>query len=81
MEEIGSVAVGTAPGGAPIYIRDVAEVHREYESPAQYLNQYTRRSDGGGWVSTRAITLSVQMRKGEQIGYIRQAGRRPEWKR
>ena len=68
VEEIGSVAVGTAPGGAPIYLRDVAEIQREYESPAQYLNHYTRRSDAGGWVSTRAITLSVQMRKGEQIG-------------
>ena len=32
------------------------------------MNQYTRRSDGSAWVSTRAITLSVQMRKGEQIG-------------
>ena len=67
VDEIGSVAVGTAPGGAPIYIRDVADVHREYESPPRYLNRYTRRSDGDGWVSTRAITLSVQMRKGEQI--------------
>jgi multidrug efflux pump subunit AcrB len=68
IEEIGSVTVGTAPGGAPIYVRDVAEIQREYESPAQYLNHYTRRLDGGDWVSTRAITLSVQMRKGEQIG-------------
>jgi multidrug efflux pump subunit AcrB len=68
VDEIGSVTVGTAPGGAPIYLRDVAEIQREYESPAQYLNQYTRRSEGGGWVSTRAVTLSVQMRKGEQIG-------------
>jgi multidrug efflux pump subunit AcrB len=68
VDEIGSVAVGTAPGGAPIYLRDVAEIQREYESPAQYLNHYTRRSDGKDWVSTRAITLSVQMRKGEQIG-------------
>lgn len=68
VEEINTVAVGTAPGGAPIYIRDVADVHREYESPPRYLNQYTRRSDGNGWISTRAITLSVQMRKGEQIG-------------
>ncbi|MDX2181167.1 MAG: efflux RND transporter permease subunit [Bryobacteraceae bacterium] len=68
VEEIGNVAVGTASGGAPVYLRDVAEVHREYESPARYLNQYTRRAEGGGWLSTRAITLSVQMRKGEQIG-------------
>ena len=68
IEEIGSVPAGTAPGGAPIYLRDVAEIHREYESPARFLNQYTRRSGGEAWVSTRAITLSVQMRKGEQIG-------------
>jgi multidrug efflux pump subunit AcrB len=68
VKEIGSVAVGTTPGGAPIYLRDVCEIQREYESPAEYLNYYTRRSDGGRWVSTRAITLSVQMRKGEQIG-------------
>ena len=68
VEEIGNVPVATAPGGAPIYIRDVADVHREYQSPPQYLNQYTRRSEGSAWVSTRAITLSVQMRKGEQIG-------------
>jgi multidrug efflux pump subunit AcrB len=68
VDEIGSVAVGTAPGGAPIYIRDVADVHREYESPPRYLNQYTRRSDGNSWETTRSITLSVQMRKGEQIG-------------
>ncbi|MDX2152127.1 MAG: efflux RND transporter permease subunit [Bryobacteraceae bacterium] len=67
VNEIGSVAVGTAPGGAPIYIRDVAEIQREYESPAQYLNHYTRRTESGGWLTTRAITLSVQMRKGEQI--------------
>ncbi len=67
VEEIGRVAVGTAPGGSPIYLRDVADIHREYESPARLLNQYTRSSEGGDWVTTRAITLSVQMRKGEQI--------------
>jgi multidrug efflux pump subunit AcrB len=67
VDEIGSVAVGTAAGGAPIYLRDVAEIHREYESPARLLNHYTRRSAGGAWESTRAITLSIQMRKGEQI--------------
>jgi len=68
IEEIGRVPAGMAPGGAPIYLRDVAEIHRDYESPARFLNQYTRRSGGEAWVSTRAITLSVQMRKGEQIG-------------
>lgn len=67
VDEIGSVALGTTSGGAPIYLRDVADIYREYESPARFLNQYTRRSDAG-WVSSRAITLSVQMRKGEQIG-------------
>ncbi len=67
VDEIGAMAVGTGPGRAPIYLRDVAEIHREYESPASFLNQYTRRTEHGAWVTTRAVTLSVQMRKGEQI--------------
>jgi multidrug efflux pump subunit AcrB len=67
IDEFASLAIGTSPGGRSIYMRDVADVTREYESPPRYLNRYTRRSDGAGWVTTRAITLSVQMRKGEQI--------------
>jgi multidrug efflux pump subunit AcrB len=67
VDDIAGLAIGTAPGGTPIYLRDVAEVHREYESPVRFLNHYTRRSEEGGWTSSRAITLSVQMRKGEQI--------------
>jgi multidrug efflux pump subunit AcrB len=68
VEEIASLAVGTTAGGAPIYLRDVADIHRDYESPARLLNRYTRQVEGGAWESTRGITLSVQMRKGEQIG-------------
>ena len=40
---------------------------RGYDSPPSFLNRYTRRDENGNWITTRAITLSVQMRKGEQI--------------
>ena len=38
-----------------------------YESPTQYLNHLTYRDARGEWQRTRAITLAVQMRAGEQI--------------
>jgi multidrug efflux pump subunit AcrB len=43
------------------------DIERGYESPASFLNRFTRRDENGNWITTRALTLSVQMRKGEQI--------------
>jgi multidrug efflux pump subunit AcrB len=66
--EIGSVIVGSSNTGIPVYLRDLVEVTSSYQSPAQYLNFYTSRDKDGVWHRYRAITLSVEMRKGEQIG-------------
>ncbi len=44
------------------------DIDRGYENPPSFLNRYTRRDENGRWITTRAITLSVQMKKGEQIG-------------
>jgi multidrug efflux pump subunit AcrB len=66
-EELADVAVATGAGGTPVYLRDIAEVSRGYESPARFLNFYTWRDDQGNWHRDRAITLAVQMRSGEQI--------------
>jgi multidrug efflux pump subunit AcrB len=66
--EIGTVIVGTSTAGAPIYLRDLVEVTSGYQSPAQYLNFHTWQDKNEKWHRTRAITVSVQMRKGEQIG-------------
>ncbi len=65
--EIGDVAVGTAPNGSPLYLRDVADVVRSYDHPARYLNYYSSHDGNGHWQRTRAITLSVQMGAGQQI--------------
>lgn len=65
-EEIGDVLIPTSTG-TPLYLRDVVEVLRSYQSPARYLNFYTSRDQSGAWYRARAITLALQMRSGEQI--------------
>ncbi|MGE5220239.1 MAG: efflux RND transporter permease subunit [Chloroflexota bacterium] len=65
--EIGDVLIPTSTG-TPLYLRDVVEIWRSYQSPARYLNFYTTRDDTGAWYRARAITLALQMRAGEQIG-------------
>src|ERR1700752_3366497 len=68
VDDLRNVIIGTSPNGTPLYLRDLVEIERGYESPASFLNRFTRRDGNGNWITTRAITLSVQMRKGEQIG-------------
>ena len=65
--EIADVIVGSSQRGTPIYLRDVADVHRAYETPSRYLNFFTWKDAKGNWHRSRAITVSVQMRSGEQI--------------
>jgi multidrug efflux pump subunit AcrB len=68
--EIGNVVVATARG-APVYLRDIVDVRREYQSPPRFLN-FLSTLDGaaknGKLVQRRAITLAVDMRAGAQIG-------------
>jgi multidrug efflux pump subunit AcrB len=65
--EIGDVIVSTSASGAPAYLRDVVDITRAYQSPPRFLNFYTWRDAGGRWHRSRAVTLAVQMRAGEQI--------------
>jgi multidrug efflux pump subunit AcrB len=69
-KEIGDVMIGASAGGAPMYLRDIFEVRRGYESPARYLNYHQWRDERGAWHRARAITLAVQMRSREQIGQL-----------
>lgn len=64
-KEIGDVLIPTK--GSPVYLRDLVDITRGYESPARYLNFYNWRDAKGNWHRSRAITLSVQMRSGEKI--------------
>ena len=57
----------TANNGRQIYLRDLADVSRGYMSPPTFLNFYTAKTNGDQWRRSRAITLAVQMRSGQQI--------------
>ncbi len=67
-KEIGDVLVTTSTTGTPVYLRDVVEIHRGYESPPRFLNFISQPDKNGEWQRTRAVTLAVNMREGEQIG-------------
>jgi hypothetical protein len=69
--EIGDVAIARTQHGAPVYLRDVMDVERGYDSPPRYLNFYDWRDAHGNLQRSRAITVAVQMRKD---GYIGQFG-------
>jgi multidrug efflux pump subunit AcrB len=72
-KELGDVLVTVSPTGSPVYLREMAEISRGYESPPRYLNFYTHQDAQGQWQRSRAITLSVQMRPGEQIARFGEA--------
>jgi multidrug efflux pump subunit AcrB len=63
--EIGDVLIQN--NGSSFYLRDLVDIVRGYESPARYLNYFNARDAQGNWRRGRAITISVQMRSGEQI--------------
>jgi multidrug efflux pump subunit AcrB len=67
-KEIGDVIVGSSRSGSPLYLRDLVDVDRGYESPPRYLNFYSWIDSTGKWRRARAVTLAVQMRPGEKIG-------------
>jgi multidrug efflux pump subunit AcrB len=70
---IGNVAVSASSTGAPVYLRDLVEISRGYQSPAQYLNYYTWRDSRGQWQRSRAVTLAIYMRDQQQIATFGQS--------
>src|SRR5262245_19986701 len=44
-KEIGDVLLSSGTGGKPIYLRDIADVIRGYETPPSYLNFYSHRDE------------------------------------
>ena len=73
IEAIGNVAVSTSSTGAPIYLRDLVEISRGYQSPAQYLNYYTWEDPQGQWQRSRSVTLAIYMRDQRQIAAFGQS--------
>jgi multidrug efflux pump subunit AcrB len=64
---IGDVLLPGPQGSPPLYLRDLVEISRAYQAPADYLNFYTTKGKDGKVRRSRAITLAVYMRSGEQI--------------
>lgn len=71
--EIGQVVISKTPDGVPVYLRDLFDIVKGYQDPPQFLNFYNWRDSNGDWQRSRAVTLAVQMRKGEQIGQFGEA--------
>jgi multidrug efflux pump subunit AcrB len=64
---IGDVVVTTTTAGAPVYLRDLVDISRGYQSPANYLNYYTWQDAEGHWRRSRAVTIAIYMRDEKQI--------------
>ncbi|MGD0814871.1 MAG: efflux RND transporter permease subunit [Verrucomicrobiota bacterium] len=63
--------VGMGRGGAPVYLRDIFEVRRMYESPIPYKVDVLGRTGNNGSLDTRrAVMVAVEMRDGEIIRYF-----------
>jgi multidrug efflux pump subunit AcrB len=66
-QAIGDVIIGVSASNSPVYLRDVVDISRAYQSPPTFLNYLTWRDAKGTWIRSRAITLAVDMRDGQQI--------------
>ena len=51
-----------------LYLRDLVEMERAYETPADTVNRLVLRDSSGNWRTGKAVTVAVTMRAGEQIG-------------
>jgi len=72
-QEIGGVIITRDANGNAVYLRDLVDIVRSYQSPPNYLNYYTWKDADGQWHRSPAITLSVQMRPSGQIAAFGQA--------
>ncbi len=64
----GIVSTTSGDGGTAVYLRDLVDVSRDYQSPPRFLNYLVARDPAGKFERTRAVTLAVSMRQGSQIG-------------
>ncbi len=63
--------VGMGRGGAPVYLRDVFDVRRMYESPIPFKVDVVGRSGKDGSLDRRrAVMVAVEMRDGEIIRFF-----------
>jgi multidrug efflux pump subunit AcrB len=67
--QIGDVIIGASSSAAqsPVYLRDLVDISRAYQSPVRYLNYLTWADEAGTWHRSRAVTIAVQVKDGAQI--------------
>ena len=66
LTDIDRTAIGQAGNGSLFYLRDLGIARRGYQHPARFLSMYTHK-DASGWRRGRAVIVSVEMRKSDQI--------------
>jgi multidrug efflux pump subunit AcrB len=66
-QALGNVIIGVSSSNSPVYLRDLVDISRSYQSPPTLLNFMTWQDADGRWVRSRAITLAINMRSGQQI--------------
>ena len=71
--QLGDILATQSAGGAPVYLRDLVDIRRDYQSPPRFLNYLDSRDGQGKFHRDRAITLAVNMRPGEQIDHFGEA--------
>ena len=62
--DVGSVVVGVR-GGAPVYVRNVADVREGFGEPTTYVSHASRTGDAEG-----AVTIAVAKRKGANATHV-----------
>ena len=67
LADIDRTAIGQAGNGTLLHLRDLGIARRGYQHPARFHSFYTHRDDASGWRRGRAVTVSVEMRKSDQI--------------
>ncbi|HEX2870721.1 MAG TPA: efflux RND transporter permease subunit [Polyangiaceae bacterium] len=65
-DEIGSIVITKSQSGAPVYLRDLVTISRAYDN-ARYASYASWKDRDGKWQRTRAVTLAVTMKSGQQI--------------
>lgn len=66
-QAIGNVVIGVSSSNSPVYLRDLVDISRAYQSPPTYLNYLTWQDKDSKWIRSRAVTLAIYMRTGQQI--------------
>jgi multidrug efflux pump subunit AcrB len=67
-DQIGNVVVARNETGLPVYLRSLVDMQRGYQYPPRFLGYYSGYNPASGeWQRSRAISVAVYMRDGEQL--------------